>query len=101
MKKIIIHVPNNKLDVAIKHISKLRFAKIQKQKILKPINLTRRQKQVLKLLMQGLSNSAVAQILKISIRTVDCHRQTLLLKSQAKNTLGLVRYAFKHDFIKL
>ncbi|TVR35380.1 MAG: DNA-binding response regulator, partial [Balneolaceae bacterium] len=34
-----------------------------------------------------------------SSRTVDAHRRNLLQKTGARNTAGLVKYAFQHNLI--
>ena len=56
--------------------------------------LTPRETEVLRLIAEGYSNPAIAEKLFISLRTVDTHRRHLLDKSEAKNTAGLVKYAF-------
>jgi DNA-binding NarL/FixJ family response regulator len=60
------------------------------------IPLTRREIEVLKLIVEEYSNAEIAQQLFISIRTVDTHRRNLLEKLGVKNTAGLVKYAIKH-----
>lgn len=62
----------------------------------KKIPLTRREIEVLKLIVAEYSNSEIAEKLFISIRTVDTHRRNLLAKLDVKNTVGLVKYALKH-----
>lgn len=55
--------------------------------------LTRREKEVLALIVDGLTNNDIAQKLFISSTTVDTHRKNLLAKLKAKNTASLVRIA--------
>lgn len=55
--------------------------------------LTRRERQILKLLAGGLPNKNIAARLKISIRTVETHRAHLTRKLGIKSTAGLVKYA--------
>lgn len=55
--------------------------------------LTRREKEVLGLIAEGLTNNEIAEKLFISTTTVDSHRKNLLLKLNAKNTASLVRIA--------
>lgn len=60
------------------------------------IPLTKREKEILKLIAEEYSNPEIAEKLFISIRTVDTHRRNLLEKLGVKNTAGLVKYAIKH-----
>ncbi len=63
------------------------------------IPLTDREIEVLRLIAQEHSNGEIAEKLFISIRTVDTHRRNLLEKLQAKNTAGLVKYAFEKGLL--
>ena len=55
--------------------------------------ITRREKEVLDLIAEGLTNNEIAKQLFIGITTVDTHRKNLLTKFNAKNTASLVRIA--------
>lgn len=57
------------------------------------IDLTKRQLQVLSLIVAGLSNSEVADKLYISIKTVDTHRMHLMKKLDAHNVVQLIERA--------
>lgn len=61
--------------------------------------LTRREKETLQLICEGLSNSEIADALYISERTVIGHKSNLLAKSGCKNTLSLVSYAIKNRMV--
>lgn len=61
--------------------------------------LTRREKEVLLLIAEGLTNHEVADKLFISTTTVDTHRKNLLSKFDAKNTATLIRLAAQYKFI--
>jgi DNA-binding NarL/FixJ family response regulator len=63
------------------------------------IVLTRREKEVLGLIADGMTNAAIAQKLFISVTTVDTHRKNLLAKLEAKNTASLVRIATQLQLI--
>ena len=63
--------------------------------------LTVREKEVLELICQQLSTSEIAEKLFISPRTVEGHRNNLLLKTQSKNVAGLVVYAIQNKIIAL
>lgn len=57
--------------------------------------LSEREKDILRLIGYGLTNTEIAENLYISIHTVASHRRNLLKKIDVKNTAGLVRYATK------
>jgi FixJ family two-component response regulator len=52
--------------------------------------LTRREREVLNLLRTGKANKVVASILKISVRTVEGHRATIMRKTGAKSLGELI-----------
>jgi DNA-binding NarL/FixJ family response regulator len=61
--------------------------------------ITRREKEVLQLIAEGLTNKEIAEKLFISTTTVDTHRNSLLSKFDVKNTANLVRMAAQYDLI--
>jgi len=61
--------------------------------------ITRREKEVLALIAEGLTNGEIAEKLFISNATVDTHRKNLLVKFHAKNTAQLVKTAVQQQFI--
>lgn len=63
--------------------------------------LSEREAEVLYLICKGLSNQEIADTLHISKRTVDKHRENLLLKTESKNTAGLVIYAIKNGIVEV
>ncbi len=63
--------------------------------------LTARETEVLGLICKQLSSSEIAEKLFLSNRTVEGHRNNLLLKTGSRNTAGLVLYALKHHLIDL
>ena len=65
------------------------------------LDLTEREIEVLYNICKGLSNQEIADLLFISKRTVDKHRENLLLKTNAKNTAGLVVYAIKNGIFEI
>jgi len=66
-----------------------------------PGELTEREAEVLYHICKGLSNKQIADTLFLSKRTVDKHRENLLLKTGSKNTAGLVMYAIQSGIIEL
>lgn len=61
--------------------------------------LSVREIEVVMLIVDGLSNSEIAEKLFISKRTVDAHRNNVLQKLEVKNTAQLVRFAIKSGII--
>lgn len=55
--------------------------------------LTKREKQILNLILMENKSSKIAKKLNISLRTVETHRKNILRKTGAKNIVGLVKYA--------
>jgi len=62
-------------------------------------SLTRREKQILKMLAEEMTTDEIAVKLKISRRTVEGHRNNLKSKLQVKSTVGLVKFALENTFI--
>ncbi len=63
------------------------------------IPLTKREKEILKLIAEELSNQQISDKLFISLRTVETHRLNLSQKLGAKNTAGLVKEAIRRGLI--
>jgi DNA-binding NarL/FixJ family response regulator len=55
--------------------------------------LTRREKEVLVLIAEGLTNPQIPEQLFISLTTVNSHRQNLLIKFEVSNTASLIKLA--------
>ncbi len=68
-----------------------------------PVNsdLSEREQAVLFQICKGLSNLEIADLMHISKRTVDKHRENILLKTGSKNTVGLVFYAIKNGIVEI
>jgi DNA-binding NarL/FixJ family response regulator len=67
----------------------------------KKFTLTNREKEILKLYVEGNSNQEVAQILNISIRTVETHKNNIMQKFHFKSTVEMVKFALKNNLVKL
>jgi DNA-binding NarL/FixJ family response regulator len=62
----------------------------------KKVIFTRREEEILKLLADGRSNHEIADILCISIRTVETHRSNLVQKLELKGTPALIKFAVQN-----
>lgn len=63
--------------------------------------LTDRELEVLHLICLEFTNREIGEKLGISVRTVDAHRRNILQKTGARNTAGLVKYAFRYRLFQL
>lgn len=68
---------------------------IDDEKTLK--KLSKKERQILKLLADGLSSQEIADMLQLSVRTVSNHRANIIRKTKAKNTAELVKMAVKEQ----
>lgn len=67
-----------------------------------PLNtLTERELEVLKLICSEFSTEEIAEKLFISPRTVEGHRNNLLIKTGCRNVAGLVVFAFKNNLAEI
>ena len=64
-------------------------------------HLTRRERDVLKLIAEGATTKDVAGRLGISVKTAQVHRDNLKQKLDLRSTAALVRYAIKHKLSRL
>ena len=61
--------------------------------------LTRREKEVLVEIAEGLTNQEIAEKLFISPLTVISHRKSLMEKTQTKNTAQMIKYCFQNGLL--
>jgi two-component system, NarL family, nitrate/nitrite response regulator NarL len=61
--------------------------------------LSSREKEVLQLIADGMTNPQIATKLFISLHTVDSHRKNLLTKFTVNNTASLIKMAAKYNFV--
>ena len=64
-------------------------------------DLTPREREVLELIAEGLTNNEIAQELVISTKTVDRHRENIMRKLDLHSGIALVKYAIKIGLIEL
>ncbi len=61
--------------------------------------ITPQEKRILQLVVDGLNNREIADELKISIRTVEAHRQNLFRKLDVDNVVKLVRLSLELNLV--
>ena len=64
-------------------------------------SLTKRETEVLKLFAEGLTYKEVANRLKISSRTVESHKNNILMKLELRSITDIVKYAISHNLIEI
>jgi DNA-binding NarL/FixJ family response regulator len=62
--------------------------------------LTRRQREVLQLIAEGLSTKDIAHRLNLSVKTVETHRTELMERLDIHSVAGLVRYAIRVGIVR-
>ena len=65
------------------------------------IELTKRQREVLQLVAEGLTMKEIAATLDVSPRTVESHKYDLMQKLGVKTTAELIQYAIKRSIISV
>ena len=67
--------------------------------------LTKRELEILKYILNEYTSSEIAELTKLSIRTVETHRKHILKKTNSKSLVGLVKNAIHlgmmNEFIKM
>ena len=61
--------------------------------------LTRREKEILSLILEELTTAEIAEKLFLSPKTVETHRLNMMQKLNVKNTAGLVKLAVLHSLV--
>lgn len=61
--------------------------------------MTRREKEILRLIAEGYTNPQIAEKLFLSLSTVDSHRKNLMRKLNLKNTALLIRWAVENNLV--
>ncbi len=78
------------------HMNKMSFMREHWTRFL---SLTKREEDVLKLLVKGLHNQEIADTYCISAKTVKTHRRNMIKKLDAKNLIDLYKYAESFDLV--
>ena len=89
----------NFIDETIKNILLQESITGQRRSIFE-VPLTKREKEILKMIAEGLSSQEIAEKLFLSLRTIDTHRFNINQKLDVKNTAGLVKEAIRRGLIE-
>jgi DNA-binding NarL/FixJ family response regulator len=68
-----------------------------------PINknqLTAREKEILKMYVEGFTNTEIAEKLNLSIYTVKTHKNNIMQKYNFKSTVEMIKFAIKNNIVE-
>lgn len=80
-------------------LAKAMLQNSEKKEVADEMALTRREKEILSHIVEGLNNRQIGVKLDISERTVNAHRYNMMKKLKANNTADLVRISLKFDLV--
>lgn len=63
-------------------------------------NLTRREKDILQMILKEMTSQEMADAMQLSLRTIENHRVSLMQKMDARNIAGIVKKAFQLGLVK-
>jgi DNA-binding NarL/FixJ family response regulator len=63
--------------------------------------LTKREREIVSMVVEGLTNHEISNKLFVNIRTVETHKTNILQKLQLKNSVDLVKFAIKNNLLEL
>ena len=61
--------------------------------------LTPRQRQVFQIIADGKANAEAAELLGISVRTVEVHRAQMMKRLNLKNQIELIKFAVQYGVV--
>lgn len=77
-----------------------KFSEQKKEDVL-DLQFTKREKEILQLICDGMNNREIAEELFISERTVVGHKSNLLSKTNCKSTISLLSFAIKNKLVTI
>ena len=64
------------------------------------LQLTSREREIVQLLAEGHSNKRIANLLDLSVKTVETHRAAVMRKLELSSLPDLVRFAIRNQIIR-
>lgn len=64
------------------------------------VQLTTREKEILKLYVEGFTNTEISDKLNLSIHTVKTHKNNIMQKYNFKSTVEMIKYAIKNKIVE-
>jgi len=68
--------------------------------IAKKHQLTAREKEILKLYVEGCTNSEIAEKLNLSVFTVKTHKNNIMQKYNFKSTVEMIKFALRNNIVE-
>jgi two-component system, NarL family, nitrate/nitrite response regulator NarL len=65
------------------------------------LNLTAREREILRLYADGFSNQEISEQLNISVRTVETHKNNIMQKYNFRSTVDMVKFAIRNNLAQL
>jgi DNA-binding CsgD family transcriptional regulator len=62
--------------------------------------LTKREEEILILILEERTSSDIAGLLHLSVRTVDTHRKNILRKTECKTLISLIKFSIKAGLVE-
>lgn len=72
---------------------------LMNKEMFRPVRLSRREQELLRLIVEGRSNSDIAESMYLGYETIKSYRKNLILKLNAHNTAGLVKMAIEQKLV--
>lgn len=100
--------PNSELSAAISAINNQEIflskgikhaVNAHKLKAVSKIQLTPREKEILKLILQEMTMKEIAEVLFLAEKTIENHRANIMMKLGVKNTAGMVKKAILEGLV--
>jgi len=63
-------------------------------------NLTKREKEILALVLREHTSYEISRALDLSVQTINTHRKNILRKTASKTLIGLVKFSIKADLVE-
>lgn len=86
-----------------KEITKIIMKSYQKDRVfdnVMDIELTEREKDIIRLIADGLNTTEIAEKLYLSTHTINTHRKNILNKLHVKNSAGVIRFGIQTGIVK-
>jgi DNA-binding NarL/FixJ family response regulator len=65
------------------------------------VQLTLRERQIVKLVAEGYGNKKIATMLNVKIKTIETHRAAAMRKIGAKSSADLALYAVRNELVQV
>ena len=96
-----VHDGRRYVSPSIAPVLLARLRRPDKERLEKTPNLTRREREVMRLIGEGSTTKEIAARLRISPKTAQVHRDNLKQKLGLRTTADMVRWAIKHKIIRI